>query len=106
MRMNGIEKILNEIALNDAAAAAGVSPQEHLTQQLDALGEPTEEEMAPLYEVRDSLPPDTIVAEGLEDRLRMGATLMRMPKVFQSLRDQAHATILLVPPASETGGDK
>jgi protein-disulfide isomerase len=103
IRSQSVQAMLNEIALTDAAIAAGLPNSTFLEQQVDALGPASENETAPLIAEINKAKLDGIpmMAEGIDERIQMLVKQLRVPMVYRNLRQKADVIVLLDPPRSQ-----
>jgi protein-disulfide isomerase len=97
VRESALKGMLDEIAVETAAAAANLSAQDYLDQQVEAEGEIPEEEIAAFYDERiDQM--GGLPLEEVSDRIVDYKRDQRAVAIIGDLRDQAATEILLEAP--------
>lgn len=96
VRSRALKGMIDELIIEKAAAAANLSSEDFLRQQVEAGGEVPEEEIAAFYEENidqmGGLPLDE-----MRDRISAYLTGQRATTIVSNLRDQADTEILLEP---------
>ncbi|HXV37230.1 MAG TPA: thioredoxin domain-containing protein [Myxococcota bacterium] len=96
VRSRYLDGMLDEIALEKAASAQNLAPDEYLSQQIEAQGEVPEQEIAAFYEEHKEQMGGGSLDEW-RDRISAFLEQQRGGAIVASLREQAHAEILLEP---------
>jgi protein-disulfide isomerase len=97
VRSSALKEMIEDRAVENAASAAELSTEEFLTQQLEASGGVSEEDIVAFYTENES----RMSKDGLDHwRDRIGKYLMeqRILQIVADLRDQSDAQILLARP--------
>jgi protein-disulfide isomerase len=96
VRSRSLKRMIDELIIEKAAAAANVSSEDYLRQQVDAEGEVPEQEIAAFYEENiDQM--GGLSLDEMRDRISAYLEGQRAVTVISDLRDQADAEILLEP---------
>jgi protein-disulfide isomerase len=96
VRSRGLQGMIDELIIENAASAANLSPEDYLSQQIEAGGEVPEEEIAAFYEEHidqmGGLPLDE-----MRDQISAFLKQQRAVTIVSDLRDQAGAEVCLEP---------
>jgi protein-disulfide isomerase len=96
VRSRALREMLDALIIEKAASAANLSPEDYLTQQIEAQGEVPEEEIAAFYDEHidqmGGLPLDE-----MRDRIGTFMKQQRTGTIVSDLRDEATTEILLEP---------
>jgi protein-disulfide isomerase len=96
VRSQAIDRMLNNRALEDAAGAEGLTPDEYLTQRMEVRGEISDEEIATFYEEHtDQMSGSSL--EDTKDRIAQFLMTQRATELVAELRAQAGAVVHLEP---------
>jgi protein-disulfide isomerase len=97
VRKRTLNEMLDEMAIEEAASAANLSPEEYLTQQIDAGGEIPEEEIAAFFDKQKDRMGEEVTLDLVRDQINDHLKGQRAPAIISDLRDQAGAEVLLEP---------
>ena len=96
IRSQAILRYLDQQLIEEAAKAANLTPEEYLSQQVDAAGGVSDEEITAYYEEnRDRIGGASF--EDIKDRIETYLRAQRGTEVASNLREQAGAVVLLEP---------
>ncbi|HTO08956.1 MAG TPA: thioredoxin domain-containing protein [Myxococcota bacterium] len=96
-RSQAIESLIDEKLLGDAAAKAGKSPDDYMTERIKALPVTDDEVKAFFDDNRQRLPADASL-EAFSARIRQHLESQRPDKVRADLRKNAQVAVLMQPP--------
>jgi protein-disulfide isomerase len=96
VRSRALKEMLDEMILERAASAANLSPENYLTQQIEAQGEVPDEEIGAFYDENiDQM--GGLSLDEMRDRISAFLMQQRTATIVSDLRDQAATEILLEP---------
>jgi protein-disulfide isomerase len=97
VRSRALNEMLDEMAIEKAAAAANLSPEEYLSQQIDAQGEIPEEEIVAFFDKQKDRMSEDVTLDLVRDQINDYLRGQRAPAIISGLREQADAEVLLEP---------
>ena len=100
IRSQSILRYLEQQIIEDLAKAANLSPEDYVSQQIDAAGGVSEEEISAYYEANKDQMGGTSF-EDIRDRIETFLRAKVASELLADLREQAGAVVLLEPPRLE-----
>jgi protein-disulfide isomerase len=96
VRSQAVSRYLEQQIVEEAASAANLSPEEFLSEQIDATGEVTDEEIAAYYEENKDRMGGSELAD-VSDRIETYLRALRGSTLVAEMREAAGAVVLLEP---------